>query len=124
MRRFKLCAFALLMVTACKADYGGLAIEVDGSALPGDDIESTRLRIVRGHAVRVHARPRSLSAETYDDSRRVQLHAASDDVARVYRDPDVWRWVIVGRAVGQTCIEVIIDGAVEECIEITVRAEA
>ena len=122
MRR--LVAAVALMLTACAPDYGGLAIEIEGVALAGDYVESRRINLVLGHVVRVHARPRSLTSKVYEDSGRFEMVSASPDIARVYRDPEDWRWVIVGRSDGETCIEVRIDGKREECLEIQVQAEA
>lgn len=122
MRR--LGAVLALMLTACAPDYGGLAIEIEGVALAGDYVESRRINLVLGHVIRVHARPRSLTSQVYEDPGRFELLSASPDVARVYRDPEDWRWVLVGRGGGNTCIEVRIDGKREECLEIRVQAEA
>lgn len=122
MRRFA--AVLALMLTACAPDYGGLAIEIEGVALAGDYVESRRINLVLGHVVRVHARPRSLTSQVYEDPGRFEMVSASPEVARVYRDAEDWRWVLVGRADGNTCIEVRIDGKQEECLEIRVQAEA
>lgn len=119
-----LAAVVALMLTACAPDYGGLAIEIEGVALAGDHVESRQINLVLGHVVRVHARPRSLTSKVYEDPARFELGSASPDVARVYRDREDWRWVLVGRGVGNTCIEVRIDGKRAECLEIRVRAEA
>lgn len=113
-----------LMLAGCGADYGGLAIEIEGSTLAGDYVESRRMNLVLGHVVRVHARPRSLSAVVYEDSARFELSPADPTIVRTYRDPEEWRWVIVARGVGTSCIEVVIDGKVEECIEVNIGAEA
>jgi len=119
-------AAALLLATlcACAPDYGGLAIEVEGVALAGDYVESRRINLVLGHAVRVHARPRSLTSKVYEDPSRFELVSVDPDIARTYRDPEDWRWVLVARSTGITCIEVRIDNAKQECIEFTVKAEA
>jgi len=122
MRR--LGAVLALMLTACAPDYGGLAIEIEGVALSGDYVESRGINLVLGHVIRVHARPRSLTSQVYEDPGRFELGSASPEVARVYRDPEDWRWVLVGRSSGDTCIEVRIDGKREECLEIRVQAEA
>ena len=111
-------------ITACAPDYGGLAIEVEGVALAGDYVESHRVSLVLGHVVRVHARPRSLSSQVYEAPSRFELVSSDPDIARTYRDPDDWRWVLVARDVGTTCIEVRIDNEKQECVEITVQAEA
>ena len=117
-------ALLAFVLSACGPDYGGLAIEVEGVALPGDVVDSRRVGLVLGHVVRVHARPRSLSSQVYEDPNRFDLASADEDIGRVYRDAEDWRWVIVARSVGTTCIEVRIDGRKEECVELTVEAEA
>ncbi len=113
-----------LLLGGCGPDYGGLAIEVEGVALAGDFVESRRINLVLGHAVRVHARPRSLTSQVYEDPTRFDLISADTDIARTYRDPEDWRWVLVARSVGITCIEVRVDNAKQECVELTVQAEA
>ncbi len=113
-----------LLLTACAPDYGGLALEIEGVALAGDYVESRRVNLVLGHVVRVHARPRSLTSKVYEDPTRFEMVSAAPEIARVYRDAEDWRWVLVGRSVGETCIEVRIDGNREECLEIQVQAEA
>ncbi|MCR9162800.1 MAG: hypothetical protein ACE37F_02465 [Nannocystaceae bacterium] len=117
-------ALLALCLAACGPDYGGLAIEVEGAALPGDAVEPRRVSLVLGHVVRVHARPRSLSAQVYEDPKRFDLASADETIGRVYRDAEDWRWVIVARSVGTTCLEVLIDGRREECVELEVEAEA
>ncbi len=116
----RLLLLAALLVAGCSPDYGGLAIEAEGTLLSGTTVSSRRLNIVLGHALRVHARPRSLTSQVYENSSRVELRSAEDSIVRVFRDPEQWRWVFVGRAAGTTCIEVLIDGDVEECIEVVV----
>jgi hypothetical protein len=113
-----------LLLTACAPDYGGLALEIEGVALAGDYVESRRVQLGLGHVVRVHARPRSLTSKVYEDPARFEMVSAAPEIARVYRDAEDWRWVLVGRSVGETCIEVRIDGNREECLEIQVQAEA
>lgn len=113
-----------LSLTGCAPDYGGLAIEVDGATLAGDFVEPRRINLVLGHVVRVHARPRSLSSQVYEDPSRFELGSADLDIARTYRDPEDWRWVLVARSVGVTCIEVRVDDAKQECIELSVEADA
>lgn len=120
----KRAALFVLALAGCGPDYGGLAIEVEGVALPGDVVDSHRVSLVLGHVVRVHARPRSLTSQVYEDPNRFDLASADEDIGRVYRDADNWRWVIVARSVGTTCVEVRIDGRKEECVELTVEAEA
>ena len=120
----RLVAGVALLLTACAPDYGGLAIEIEGVALAGDYVESRRVNLVLGHVVRVHARPRSLTSQVYENPARFELVSAAPEVARVYRDAEDWRWVLVGRQQGDTCIEVRIDGKEQECLEIRVQAEA
>ena len=122
MKRIGLLLAATLM--GCAPDYGGLAMEVEGVALAGDFVEPHRISLVLGHVVRVHARPRSLSSQVYEAPSRFELVASDPDIARTYRDPEDWRWVLVARDVGTTCIEVRIDDAKQDCVEITVQAEA
>ncbi|MEM6292450.1 MAG: hypothetical protein AAGA54_14340 [Myxococcota bacterium] len=116
----RLVLLAAVLLGGCSPDYGGLAIEAEGTLLSGTTVSSRRLNIVLGHALRVHARPRSLTSQVYEDASRVELVSAEDSIVRVYRDQEDWRWVFVGRGVGTTCIEVLIDGSVEECVEVVV----
>lgn len=122
MKRWMLAA--TLLLGACGPDYGGLAVEVEGTTLPGNYVEPHRMSLVVGHVVRVHVRPRSLSSRSYESPSRFELSSADPDVARVYRDPEDWRWVLVGRSVGTTCVEVFIDGRKEDCVELVVQMEA
>ncbi len=124
MKRLVIALGLGLASTACAPDYGGLAIEIEGVALAGDFVEPRRVSLVLGHVVRVHARPRSLTSNVYEDPGRFELAPADPEIARIYRDPEDWRWVLVARAVGTTCIEVQIDNRKQECVEFTVQAEA
>ena len=113
-----------LLAAGCGPDYGGLAIEIEGSSLAGDFVQARRMNLVLGHVVRVHARPRSLTSAVYEDAARFELSSADATIVRIFGDPQEWRWVIVARQTGVSCIEVLIDGKVEECVEVKIAAEA
>lgn len=123
-RRVLSAAVLALALPGCAPDYGGLAIEIEGAALAGDYVEPKRLSLVLGHVVRVHARPRSLTSKVFEDPNRFELVSADPEIARTYRDPEDWRWVLVARSVGTTCIEVLVDNITQECVEITIQTEA
>ena len=106
----------LLVGTACSTDYAGLEIVADDELGPGTVVDLRRVQIPEGRAIRVHARPRSSTARTFDDPEELLLRAENPDILRVFSDPEDWRWVLVGRATGPTCIEVVLGGVVEDCI--------
>ncbi len=119
-------AVAVVVVSllgGCGPDYGGLEVQPEGTVLPGDSADSSQFRIAVGHALRFHARPRSHSSASFEDAHAVELRPANPDLARVFRDPDDWHWVVVGRAFGRTCVEVVVGGKVEACIDAFIRSE-
>lgn len=122
MKRWAL--FVVALAVGCAPDYGGLAVEIEGVSLAGDYVDARRVNLVVGHVVRIHARPRSLTSKSYENPDRFELAPANPDILRTYRDAEDWRWVLVARATGTTCVEVRIDGREEECIEVSIQAEA
>jgi hypothetical protein len=108
---------ALFAGTSCSTDYAGLEILADDELEPGTVIDLRRVQLPEGRAIRVHARPRSSTARVFDDPEELLLRAENPEVLRIFGDPEDWRWVLVGRAAGRTCIEVVLGGVVEDCIE-------
>jgi len=121
MNRRISCALAALVLSACVRDekYDGLAFDVQSSPPVPVSVESDRIELVAGIAVKVAVKPAS-SGRSYSSSDQVNLRADDSDIFEVYDSEDAREFVLVGLREGESCLEVRINLRMEECIEVRV----
>ena len=111
----------VLALGGCGSQYADLEVRIEGAAPSGSVVRFDQVRMEEGVALRVHARPRSGTPQEFEDPDAVDLRAMDPEVLQAFRDAeDDWRWVLVARGAGETCLEVIVEGVVEDCIPTTV----
>lgn len=116
-------AAMLLSLGACQPQYAGLSIEPVSTPPTTVTVRPHLIELPVGVAVVIAVRPRSSSSEFYSSSTRVDLVSLDRSVFNTQRREDPREFVLVGVAPGETCVEVRIDGAPEECIDVVVRAQ-
>ena len=115
------CALAALMLMACVRDekYDGLSFDIQSSPPVPVSVEGDRIELVAGIAVKVEVRPRS-AGRSYSRNDQVSLRADDDSIFEVYGAEDPREFVLVGLREGESCLEVRINGRMEDCIEVRV----
>jgi len=111
----------LLLLVGCAPDYAGFEVESVGPPEDGVSIANDRFGLRVGLVAFIYGRPRSSTAQLFESSDSVALVSRNDGVVQVLPHTEEWKWILVGRSGGTTCIEVRIDGYSEECIETIVR---
>jgi len=121
MRRRAL--FALLLSLGCGDDgpsYAGVEFDVISAPPLPVMIGSEALTLVAGLAVKVSATPLS-SGHEYPKKTRLALRSADPSLLAVFASEARSDFVLVGLREGTTCLEVRIDGEVEECVPTSVQ---
>ena len=112
------CALAL-MACSRDEDYAGLSFDVQSSPPIPVSIESDRIKLVAGIAVKVEVEPLS-DGDSYSSQDLVALRADDSDIFDVYAAESTREFVLVGLREGETCLSVRINRHEEECIEVRV----
>jgi hypothetical protein len=121
MNKRILCALAALTLMACVRDekYDGLSFDVQSSPPVPVSVESDRIELIVGIAVKIEVSPRS-AGRSYSSRDQVDLRADDSDLFEVYGAEDPREFVLVGLREGESCLEVNINGRMEECIEVRI----
>jgi hypothetical protein len=121
MNKRILCALAALTLAACLRDekYDGLSFDVQSSPPVPVSVESDRIELIVGIAVKIEVSPRS-AGRSYSSRDQVELRADDSDLFEVYGAEESREFVLVGLREGESCLEVNINGRMEECIEVRV----
>jgi hypothetical protein len=117
MARLRAWLLPALLASACGPDYAGLEIEIEADLSGGGVVTDDGIELALGSAVTIRARPRSRNHAAFDEPNEAELRSSHDGVMRVYATEESWRWILTARDEGQACLEVVLDGIVEDCIE-------
>lgn len=112
-----------LFAAACADDhpiYDGVEFEVESAPPSPVSIESDRIELVVGVAVKVSAEPISRSDVDYRDRDAFALRSDNPDILEVYNTETDRTFVLVGVAEGRTCLEVKVNRRERECIDVRV----
>ncbi len=116
-------AFALA-AAACSPEYQTVRLTAESNPPASVDIRGDRVEIPAGIAVVVRADLVSRTNEDYPGRGELELYSADTSVFEVYPRPDDEEFVIVGIAPGQACMDVVLDGSLRDCVDVTVTAGA
>ena len=121
MKRFCLLSVLGLLALGCDEGtrYAGMTFEPQSSPPIPVSIESDRIEIPVGIAVKVKATPESTGDE-YKENALLSLRAEDDDLLAVYATEKEREFVFVGLREGETCLEVRVNRTERECIEVEV----
>ncbi len=118
-------AFAILtlgLATACSPRYDHTTLTLGSPAPVPVQLSPAQIQLPAGIAALVVAEPQSSNANLYDEYYEVELRSQDPGVLDVYPGPQEREFVLVGLREGTTCVEVVIQRDVAECIAATVRA--
>jgi len=101
---------------ACQPDYGSIEVEVASSPPVPVSIHSRDFRVPVGISVLINVTPISDNRNDYIETDSVELTSQDRSVLNVEPGPEEWSFVLVGVGLGSTCVDVVINGAVEDCI--------
>lgn len=112
-----LCFGLLAVATACQPDYGSLEVELGTTPPAAASIHSTDFQLQIGTAVLINVKPVSANRNDYIETDSVEMTSQDRTIMDVEPGPEAWSFVLIGAGLGETCIDVVINGAVEDCIE-------
>ena len=101
---------------ACQPDYGSIEVDVASSPPVPVSIHSRDFQVPVGISVLINVTPVSDNRNDYIETDSVELTSKDRGVMNVEPGPEEWSFVLVGVGVGSTCVEVVINGSVEDCI--------
>ena len=112
----------VLGVMACSPDYQTVRLTAVSNPPAAVNIRGNRMNIPAGIAVVVRADLVSSTNEDYPGSGELELYSSDQSIFDVYPRPDDEEFVIIGIAPGVACMDVVVDGRLEDCVEVTVDA--
>lgn len=118
MRRTLFIAGALLV--GCAPDFSHVELEPLSTPPVPVSVRGAEIELPAGVAVVVRAELFSDSARPYDENHSLDLLSADRVVFTTYQREDDREFVLVGVNPGETCMEVVINGHVEDCVPVIV----
>ncbi|MBL4687473.1 MAG: hypothetical protein JKY37_22950 [Nannocystaceae bacterium] len=117
-------AVACLSATACQPSYQAIEFNTISSPPVNVTIRDFLIEMPAGVGAAVRVSPISANNNEYDSGQRIDLRSQDRDVLTVYRRKSRREFVLVGVNPGTTCLEVVIDGRGEECIDVEISEPA
>lgn len=114
---------AALASAACDDDsprYAGLEFDVQSAPPSPVSVESDRIELSAGLAVKVGVDPISAGGAEFTRRDKLALRADDEDVFAVYATEDAREFVLVGLREGETCLQVKINRQERECIDVRI----
>ncbi|MGH1344392.1 MAG: hypothetical protein ACRBN8_22725 [Nannocystales bacterium] len=118
-QQFLVAALALGTL-ACQPSYDSISLTTQSNPPAPVTVRGNRVELPAGTAVVVQASIRSETRERYPGNGELELFSSDKNVFEVYPRPDDEEFVIVGIAPGQACMDVVVDGRLEDCVDVTV----
>ncbi len=111
-----------LLASACSPRYVHTDLTLGSPAPVPVQLSPSQIKIPVGIAALVLAEPQSGNANLYDEYYEVELRSQDTAILDIYPGPNDREFVLVGVHAGTTCVEVVIQREVQECISTTVSA--
>ena len=113
---------AALASAACDDSprYAGLEFDVQSAPPSPVSVESDRIELSAGLAVKVGVDPISAGGAEFTRRDKLALRADDEDVLAVYATEDAREFVLVGLREGETCLQVRINRQERECIDVRI----
>jgi len=122
-QHFVLAALALSGL-ACQPSYDTITLTTQSTPPAPVTVRGNRVELPAGTAVVVQADLKSQTREGYPGNGELELFSSDKTVFEVYPRPNDEEFVIVGIAPGVACMDVVVDGRLEDCVEVTVTIPA
>ena len=124
-RILALAAIGLMAVgcaeTAPAAEFGNLQLTANNTPPGQISLQADRITLAEGAALSVTAEVESRTSEPYSVSTELDLRTSDSTVFQVYPSGGV-SFVLVGISEGESCLEVVVDGSVESCVDVVIQA--
>ena len=116
---FALVALALAGL-GCQPSYDTISLSTESNPPAPVTVRGNRVEMAAGTAIVVEADLRSHTREDYPGEGELELFSSDQNVFDVYPRPNHEEFVLVGIAPGDACLDVVVDGRLEDCVDVTV----
>ena len=120
MRTTKRSIVLLALLAGCAPDFGHVELEPLSTPPVPVSVRGSRVELPAGVAVAVKAELFSESARPYDDTNSLDLLSQDRVIFTTYPRAEPYEFVLVGVNPGETCMDVVIDGDAEGCVDVVV----
>ncbi len=121
MKRIALLA---LLTLACKPRYGEIDLTLGGASDPRVTLEADEIVLPIGLAAVLQARLHSDSNVEYTRGvDELELRSEDRTIALVERTERDWEFVVIGVAVGETCLTTVVNDEEQDCTPVRVVAQ-
>lgn len=104
----------------CQPSYDTISLSTESTPPAPVVVRGNRVELPAGVAIVVSADLQSETREDFPGNGELELFSSDKAVFEVYPRPRDEEFVIVGIAPGQACIDVVVDGRLEDCVEVSV----
>lgn len=118
VRTITLCG--LLAAVGCSPDYQTVRLSARSNPPVAVDIRGDRIELPAGIAVVLHAELLSKNDQDFPGNGELELYTTDASVFEVYPRPSDEEFLVVGIAPGHACMDVVVDGRLEDCIDVSV----
>lgn len=109
---------------ACMPTYSSVEIDTISTPPASATVRDSFIEIPAGVAVVIRAEPLSDNHREYDGGTALDLYSSNRNIFTTYPRPSSSEFVIVGLEPGNACLEVVVEGDQEDCIDVTVLPPA
>lgn len=120
-KAFLLGALAIA-ASACQPSYDTVTLTAESNPPAAASVRGNRVELAAGTAIVVHAKLRSQNETSFPGDGEFELYSADTSILKVYPRWNDEEFVLVGIAPGEVCIDVVVDGKLEDCIQTIVTA--
>ena len=123
MKRVRsLCIIPLLALAACGPRYDGVVLELYSAPPVPVRVSGEEIEVAAGVAAAVDVKPLSSNQFDYYETDQLVLRSQDRDILRVEPTEAPRRFVLIGVAPGETCVDIEVDHEDRGCIPATVIA--
>lgn len=108
----------------CQPSYDSISLTTESNPPAPVVVRGNRVEIPAGTAIVVSADLRSETREDFAGEGELELFSSDKAVFEVYPRSNDEQFVIIGIAPGEACMDVVVDGRLEDCAPVTVTAAA
>ena len=118
----RLFSVSLLLLAACGPRYDGITLELYSAPPVPVRVHAEEIELSAGVAAAVDVKPLSSNQFDYYETDQVDLRSQDRAILRVEPTENPRRFVLIGVAPGETCVDVEVDYEDHGCIPATVLA--
>ena len=111
-----------VLLTACGPRYDGITLELYSAPPVPVRVHAEEIELSVGVAAAVDIKPLSSNQFDYYESDQIDLRSQDRDILRVEPTENPRRFVLIGVAPGETCVDIEVDYEDRGCIPAAVLA--